>query len=124
MVVIVTRSREAAVIVTQSRETAVIITHSREMTRITDSVVVTTGGCVLKEGTYDDLLTFRGKLGGLSSRACQRRKQKKKFRDEVVDCGYDLLVEKHDLKLSLKPKPRSHETMSRFYVASSGRPGY
>ncbi|KAL8364955.1 hypothetical protein RB595_003986 [Gaeumannomyces hyphopodioides] len=43
----------------------VIVTHSREVMKIADRVVVMDGGCVAEEGTYDDLLTSRGKLAEL-----------------------------------------------------------
>ncbi|KLU91712.1 lipid A export ATP-binding/permease msbA [Magnaporthiopsis poae ATCC 64411] len=43
----------------------VVVTHSRDMMRIADRVVVMDGGCVAEEGTYDELLTSRGKLAEL-----------------------------------------------------------
>ncbi|KAL8335619.1 hypothetical protein RB598_009688 [Gaeumannomyces tritici] len=43
----------------------VIVTHSREVMRTADRIVVMDGGCVAEEGTYDGLLTSRGKLAEL-----------------------------------------------------------
>lgn len=43
----------------------VVVTHSRDMMRIADRIAVMDGGCVAEEGTYDELLTSRGKLAEL-----------------------------------------------------------